>query len=181
MLRQFHNVITLLMHSLWKGIIVTLTALKGTLRNPTRKPNLTSAFLPTWSGRNHMFARYQAAQSATQTPVLSGNTWRLCMAPRHMLPRSSVEIFIPGLHHQETQAVILNPDHQASRLRVQLASKRTSATLPQSGKNASKWKLSSQKNQWYATYCASLFLPLYYHYLLINSSALLVFLQNHIF
>lgn len=107
--------------------------------------------------RNRMCARSRAAQSATQTPAPSGSTWRPCTARRHTSPRSSGETSTQGLHHQGTQAATLRPGHQAIRLRVQLVSRRTSATLPQSGKNASKWKRSSQKNQWYAIHCATPF------------------------
>lgn len=99
--------------------------------------------------RNHMYAKSLAAPSVTQTPALSGNMWRLCMALRLMLPRSSVGTCTLGLHHLEILAAIHSPGPPAGRLREHSVSRRSWATLPQSGKNASRWRLSRLKSPWY--------------------------------
>lgn len=100
-------------------------------------------------GRNLMCAKSQAALSVTQTQAPFGNTWRLCMALRLMSPRSSVGTCIPGPHLREILAAILSPGHLAGRLREPLGSRRTSATLPQSGRSASRWRRSRPRNPWY--------------------------------
>lgn len=96
-----------------------------------------------------MCAKSQAAPSAIQTQAPSGNTWRQCMAQRLMSPRSSVGTFILAPPHHEIPAAIHSPGHPAGRLREPLVSRRTSATLPQSGRNASKWKRSRRRSPWY--------------------------------
>lgn len=106
-------------------------------------------------GRNHMCVKSQAALSVTQTPALSGNTWRQCTAQRLMSPRSSVGTSILGPHHHGIPAAIPSPGHLAGRLREPLVSRRTSATLPQSGRNASKWKRSRQRSPWYVIHFPS--------------------------
>lgn len=106
-------------------------------------------------GRNHMCVKSQAALSATQTPALSGNTWRPCTAQRLMSPRSSVGTSILGPHHRGIPAAIPSPGHLAGRLREPLVSRRTSATLPQSGRNASKWKRSRRRSPWYVIHFPS--------------------------
>lgn len=106
-------------------------------------------------GRNHMCAKSQAVLSATQTQAPSGNMWRQCMAQRLMSPRSSVGTYILGPHHHEIPATIHSPGHLAGRLREPLVSRRTSATLPQSGRNASKWKPSRQRSPWYVIHLPS--------------------------
>lgn len=106
-------------------------------------------------GRNHMCVKSQAALSATQTPALSGNMWRQCMAQRLMSPRSSVGTSILGPHHHGIPAAIPSPGHLGGRLREPLVSRRTSATLPQSGRNASKWKRSRRRSPWYVIHFPS--------------------------
>lgn len=138
-------------HSLWHLNVAVVYCI-ALLNAPRKNSQPVLAFLSTC--RNPMSARYQGAQSATQTPVLSGSTWKRCMVLKRMSPRSSVETSIPGTHPRETKAAILRQDPQATRLRARLVSKKTSATLPQSVKNASKWKRSSPRSPWYATSCA---------------------------
>ena len=106
-------------------------------------------------GRNHMCAKSQAALSATQTQAPFGNTWRQCMVQRLMLPRSSVGTYILGPHPHEILAAIHSPGHPAGRLREPLVSRRTSATLPQSGRNASRWKRSRRRSPWYVIHFPS--------------------------
>lgn len=106
-------------------------------------------------GRNHMCVKSQAALSATQTPALSGNTWRPCTAQRLMSPRSSVGTSILGPPHHGIPAAIPSPGHLGGRLREPLVSRRTSATLPQSGRNASKWKRSRRRSPWYVIHFPS--------------------------
>lgn len=100
-------------------------------------------------GRNRMCAKSQAAQSATQTPAPSGSMWRLCMALRRMSPRNSEGTCTRGPHPPEILAAIPSPGPQAGRLREPSGSRKTSAPLPQSGKNASRWRPSKRRSPWY--------------------------------
>jgi hypothetical protein len=100
-------------------------------------------------GRNPTCAKSQAAPSVTQTPAPSGNTWRPCMALRLMSPRSSVGTCILDPHPREILAAIHSPGPLAGRLREPSGNRRSWATLPQSGKNVSKWRQSRLRSPWY--------------------------------